>query len=129
MAREYLRQHVSLPDIWLPVPLHPKIHRERGFNQAEELARPIASLTARPLTRFGVRRIKRTKSQKLLTSLERQSNMRNAFACELDLRGKTVAIVDDVVTTGATVTSLTSTLLEAGARDVQVVCAARTPAK
>jgi ComF family protein len=129
LARGYVKQHFLFPDFWVPVPLHSSIKQARGFNQAEELALSLAELSAKPLLLGGIERVKKTQNQKQLGSLERQANMKNAFACCIDLHGKTIGIVDDVITTGATVGALTTTLLDAGAADVQVVCVARTPAK
>lgn len=74
-----------------------------------------------------ITRIRRTQSQKNLKLMERETNVRNAFSVNTDLRDKSVAIIDDVVTTGATVAELTSELLNQGALEVQVLCLARTP--
>jgi ComF family protein len=126
LARSYIRHHQYFPDLWLPVPLHKSTLRSRGFNQAEELAIDLGKLTHRPLLCDAVKRSNKTAVQKHLSQSQRHINMRNAFKTSVDFSGKKIAIVDDVVTTGATVTALAETLLAAGASDVEVVCVART---
>lgn len=126
LARSYIRHHQSYPDLWLPVPLHSSTRRSRGFNQAEDLAVSLSKLTHRPLLSKVVQRSSKTAAQKQLSRTQRQENMRKAFNTSGDFSGKTIAIVDDVITTGATVTALAETLLNAGASDIEVVCVART---
>lgn len=126
LGHQYTRRHSFPPDYWLPVPLHPSALRARGFNQAHELAIHVANQTNKPVLRSGVKRIRKTLAQKHLTSVQRVSNMKDAFQCNLDLRGVRIGIIDDVVTTGSTVSSLAETLIKAGAIDIQVACLART---
>ncbi|MDQ6619520.1 MAG: ComF family protein [Pseudomonadota bacterium] len=113
------------PRTIVPVPLMRSRQRERGFNQAHEIARGIGQ-------RLGIEvspvltRVRDSPPQAELTSSARLSNMRGAFACHEAMRGRTVAIVDDVMTTGATVEHATRALLAAGAASVTVWVVART---
>lgn len=113
------------PDALLPVPLHASRLRQRGYNQAVELAKPLAERLDRPLLVDGVRRVLATTDQIGLSALQRRRNLRNAFAIETPLP-KHVAIIDDVLTTGATVLTLARALRNAGAAEVSVWCVART---
>jgi ComF family protein len=121
---ELAAQH-PLPDGLVPMPLHPSRLRERGFNQAMELAHRLSR-------RLGVKtlpnlcqRQRDTSPQADLPWKERKKNIRGAFDCRADLRGRRLAIVDDVMTTGATVGELASRLKQAGA-EVEVWVVART---
>jgi len=113
------------PEVVLPVPLHPARLRHRGFNQALELARPAADwLNLKPDT-DGVERVRNTQSQTTLKLKDRRKNLRGAFRANRDYAGKSVAIVDDVMTTGQTVENLARSLLQAGAREIRVWVIAR----
>lgn len=132
LARAYQRHHIVAPQCWIPVPLHRRTLRSRGFNQALEIAQVLTEFTRIPTQGKVARRVINTQAQKQLDAAARRSNIENAFELnpdlKMDLSGQNVAIVDDVVTTAATVSELTHTLLARGASDVQVVCLARTPA-
>ena len=117
---------IDLPEIIIPVPLHHRRLRERGFNQALELARPLAEKFNMPIIDNICSRQKDTPQQSVLTANERVSNLRNAFLMRGPLPVKSVAIVDDVVTTGATVNALAKLLKQNGAERVQVWAVART---
>lgn len=116
------------PERLVPVPLARRRLRQRGFNQAELLARwlshdlrlPVAHALQRPLE---------TPPQQGLDAAARKRNLRHAFAVVPgnDLQGQHLALVDDVLTTGATADALARQLLRAGARRVDVYCLARTP--
>jgi ComF family protein len=111
------------PDHLIPVPLHAARLRERGFNQAVELARPIARQFGLPLNLDGVRRVVATSPQSDLSRKARLKNIKGAFEVSRPLSGQ-VVIVDDVMTTGSTAHELAQTLLAAGAEQVEVwVCA------
>lgn len=113
------------PDTIVPVPLHSARLRERGFNQALELARPVSRrLRLRLDSRLCVRR-KNTAVQSKLDARERRRNLRDAFEVRIPIGGAHVAILDDVVTTGATVAALSQALREAGAAGIQVWSLAR----
>jgi ComF family protein len=109
-------------DVLVPVPLHRRRRRQRGFNQAEAIAESIG-LPARPL----LRRIRATPSQTDLPAARRHANMRGAFrlARRADVRGLRVVLVDDVCTTGATLEACARVLRDADAADVRAVTAAR----
>jgi ComF family protein len=114
------------PDLLVAMPLSRARQKERGYNQALEIARSIAPQTGVPLLRHGVVRIKDTPPQAMLPWKERAKNIRGAFACESDLQGKTIAVVDDVMTTGASLNELARTLKKAGAARVENWVVART---
>jgi ComF family protein len=113
------------PDLLVPVPLHPSRECERGFNQATELARPVAATLGVTMDADLVRRVLATPSQSGLDRRARRHNLRRAFAVRRTLAGEHVAIVDDVVTTGATAAELAATLRRAGARRIEIWSAAR----
>ncbi|MDH5479697.1 MAG: ComF family protein [Nitrosomonas sp.] len=116
-----LCQHINpsqLPDLIIPMPLHPKRLKERGFNQALELSRYIADQYNIPLLFDDCRRIKHTAPQTGLPWKSRQKNIRNAFACNIELSGRHIAVVDDVMTTGATLNELAKVLHKKGATEI-----------
>jgi ComF family protein len=102
-------------DVVVPVPLHPSRRRERGYDQAALLARGLA--VTLDLTYDGqvLRRTRRTRQQTTLDVRGRQRNVAGAFAATLPLDGEAVLLIDDVVTTGATIESAAMALREAGA--------------
>jgi len=108
----------------VPVPLAPERLRERGFNQALELARLLPGR----LLPDACLRLRDTRAQALLSSRqERQGNVRGAFACLRPLFGATVVLVDDVMTSGATLDELAKAVRAQGAARVLCCVAARTP--
>ncbi len=110
----------------MPVPLHPSRLRKRRYNQAAELARPLAREAGVAYLPEGLKRIKQTKPQGN-SSEARWENVRTAFAAG-DLKrlaGKRILLVDDVFTTGATLRACARTLLAAGAHSVDVLVLAR----
>lgn len=109
----------SRPDLILPVPLSAERLAERGFNQALELARPLARGLGIPLELVAVRRRKHTTPQASLPWKARASNIRHAFECDVDLGGKSIWVVDDVMTTGATLDELARVLKLHGATRVE----------
>lgn len=115
------------PDLILPVPLAAARLRERGFNQSVELARPLARLLGVPLELEHIRRCRDTTPQAGLPWKERAKNIRHAFECHIDLAGKTVLVIDDVMTTGATLNELARTLKAHGAARVENRIVARAP--
>jgi ComF family protein len=114
-------------DALVAVPLHPARLRERGYNQALEVARTLARRLRMPLLEHGVARHAATPTQTSRTALERRAAMADAFTVRRDVRGRSIAIVDDVVTTGATVNALAAALRSAGARRCIALAVARTP--
>ncbi len=124
---EYLlRENRILPDLLIPVPLHIKRLKQRGFNQAVEIAKPIAKKFNIALSRHSCTRIRATTPQIELPAEERKSNMKNAFNFKKSLEGLNIAIIDDVMTTGNTVNELSRCLKKAGAKQVEIWCCART---
>ena len=109
-----------LPHALLPVPLHPARLRERGFNQSLEIAKHLGKHFGIPVMTRGISRHKYTLPQVKLSEKARKNNIKDAFAVDIDLSGKTLAIVDDVMTTGATVNQLAQTLKLKGATEVHV---------
>lgn len=114
-------------DLIVPMPLARGRLAERGFNQAAELARVAARATGVPLAAQACRRVTETPSLTHLPWDERAKSIRKAFVCDADVAGKTVAVVDDVMTTGATLNELARILKRAGAARVVGWIAARTP--
>lgn len=117
------------PDLLIPMPLHPARLRERGFNQALEIARGIACRLDVPLEPNACRRIRDTPGQTGLDWKQRRRNVRGAFACDKDLTGMKVAVLDDVMTTGATLDELSRVLRRSGATEVSAWVVARTEEK
>lgn len=124
-ATGLLPQLEQIPEAILPVPLHAARLHKRGFNQALELARPLAKQLGVPLLTDVIRRSKATQPQTELDSAQRQYNLRQAFQLDKPLRHKRLAIFDDVITTGATTRELASLLLNNGAEQVEIWSCAR----
>ncbi|MBI5436763.1 MAG: ComF family protein [Nitrosomonadales bacterium] len=123
-----LAQRVEIrPDCIVAMPLHPARLQERGFNQSLELARQIARNLNIPLLNHACQRVRDTPPQSALPWKERGKNMRKAFTCTENLSGKHVAVVDDVMTSGASVNELAHALRRAGACEVSAWVVARTP--
>jgi ComF family protein len=113
----------------LPVPLHPRRFLMRRFNQSAELGRHVAKLAAKPFDPAALFRVKLTKQQVGLGAAERQDNVRGAFQVPEEARiriaGKSVLLIDDVYTTGATVMAAAKALTRGGAAHVDVLTFAR----
>ena len=125
IAEALLQKATLLPECIVPVPLHPARLAQRGYNPAIEIARPLAGILELPLEKQLCKRIKPTKTQTRLSAVERKQNMRNAFIVRGKIRYRHIAIIDDVMTTGATTEALAKTLVDAGATRIDVWACAR----
>jgi ComF family protein len=113
-------------DVIVPMPLAPRRLAQRGFNQALELARVVAARTGIALAADACRKVLDTVPQAALPWQERAKNVRRAFVCDADFTGLRVAVVDDVLTTGATLSEIARVLRRAGAISVAGWVVART---
>jgi ComF family protein len=113
-------------DLVVPLPLHPVRLRERGFNQALELARPVAAALGLPLDPSACARVRHTPAQAGLPWKKREENIRRAFHCARDLSGRRILLIDDVMTTGASLDECARTLKRHGAAEVSLLVVART---
>ncbi len=125
LGRRLALQAKPTPASLVPVPLHPKRLRRRGYNQAREIAGWAARECGIPLRTDLVIRQRHTPAQAGLKAAVRRANLRGAFHCRKNPGRQPVAIIDDVMTTGATAESLAVTLLRAGCAEVEVWCCAR----
>jgi ComF family protein len=115
-------------EVIVPVPLHTTRKRERGYNQAELLGKELSAELNMPLISDALIRVRATPSQTKIPSEERRTNVQDAFAVNKRriglIRGKTVLLVDDVLTTGSTLNECARTLLEGDVKEVLgIVCA------
>jgi ComF family protein len=120
------RAPTAAPDWVVPVPLHPRRLRARGFNPAALLAREVARRAGRPCAPLALERVRETASQTGLDRAERRRNVEGAFRAARPRPPARVWLVDDVVTTGATLSEAARILRLAGAREVVGLAAART---
>ena len=119
LLAEYINTNSLPADALIPVPLHPKRTRERGYNQALLLAREISKKSHIPIIDDMLIRQKNTASQARTTSaIERRNNVQDAFAYREKLDGRKILLIDDVCTTGATIDACAVVLKEAGADEV-----------
>ena len=114
-----------MPELIIPVPLHKSRLKERGFNQALELARPLGQRFGIPVDIQAIRRTRATAPQSGLDKKERRRNIRGAFELKGKPLARHIAIIDDVVTTGNTVNELARILRRGGATRVEVWAIAR----
>ena len=125
LLADYLAAGGERPDCIIPVPLHPSRLKERGFNQAVELARPVGKCLKIPVRLDICERVRATAVQSKLDAVERKKNLRDAFAVKRSVDGLHVALLDDVVTTGVTAEVLATALKDAGARRITLWSVAR----
>lgn len=116
-------------DCFAPIPLHRRRLHLRKYNQSAILARHLGKLTAKPVYYQLLERLRDTKPQVGLNRRERQRNIRNAFgvhySCRGEISGKKIALVDDVITTGATAKECAKMLLREGAQKVYILAIAQ----
>jgi len=115
---------MALPDLIVPVPLHPRRVRERGYNQSLELARGLGRALGRPVAAQALTRVRDTAPQSSLDMARRRENIRDAFA-SVQVHARNILLVDDVYTTGATLTECARTLRRAGAAGLDALVLAR----
>ena len=115
-------------DVIVPVPLHPSKKRKRGYNQSEEFGKGLAEILEIPCTEKFLKRIKSTATQTRKSRLNRWENVSDVFevAEKDELQGKRILLVDDVVTTGATLEACGMKLLAAGCAEISIACIAAT---
>jgi len=124
LLSDHLQQTAERPELILPVPLYKSRYRERGFNQAIEIARTVGKELQIPLDITSCRRHRDTPHQTQLPAQKRRKNLKNAFSVIKPIHARHIAILDDVMTTGSTVHELAYVLKKAGASRVDVwVCA------
>lgn len=123
-----LRHKVNLAhvDLIIPMPMHPTRLKERGFNQALEIAKVLTKHCPKKLDCTNAQRQRYTAPQASLQLKERVKNIKGVFKISANLNGKRIAIVDDVMTTGASLNELAKTLKQSGASHVQCWVVART---
>lgn len=140
VSRSEVRSMLARASIWMPIPMAPKALGERGYNPAWELTRHLHRLWVREVDPPGptvnphwLLKTTDTPAQHTLTRSERMVNLRHAFTLEPlaihAIRGQTVALIDDVMTTGATLEAAAKALQRTGAGEVVGVVLARTPAR
>ena len=127
VANSLRERNTEMPELILPVPLHAKRLRERGYNQALEIARFVGRELAIPVDAHSCTRVLATSPQAGLEQKKRRRNVRDAFRVVRPPDASHVAILDDVVTTGSTVSELAVVLRKAGVERVDVWAVARTP--
>lgn len=120
LMMEYLKKHPLSFDIIIPVPIHKRRLRERGYNQSSLLARRLSYRTCIPVVEGALIRTKHTSAQAKTDNVEqRRENIKNAFKCvNHDISGKRILLIDDVCTSGATLNSCATSLKSAGAASV-----------
>ncbi|MBA7565907.1 hypothetical protein ES708_07593 [subsurface metagenome] len=111
----------------IPVPLHPKRLRERGFNQSLVLARQVSKRFSIPLDCSALRRTVHTEAQVTLSGKQRTANVRGAFEVtdQSRIKGQKIVLIDDVYTTGSTAAECSKVLVQSGAQEVAVLTLAR----
>ena len=120
------RAHAPAADVIVAMPLAPKRQRQRGFNHALEIARGLSRGTGIPVDAGSLRRVRETPAQATLPWIARAINVSGAFAANASFNGKAVIVVDDVMTTGASLDEVARTLKAAGAARVENWLVART---
>jgi ComF family protein len=126
LYQAYKVHGLEQPDLIVPVPVHWKRLRARGFNHCLELAKLLAPQIGAALVRDALVKIKHTPPQVELTARERKSNLKDSFQVVLNkVQGKKILLVDDVMTTGTTLQECTLALVQGGAKQVQVLFLAR----
>lgn len=121
-----IKNQKALPEILIPVPLHRKRQLVRGYNQSMELAKHLSSRLNIPLNSKLCERIVNTDPQSKLSKKSRKKNVKNAFSLSNNKVSKHIAIIDDVITTGATINEIATTFKKAGCEQIDVWAIAKT---
>ena len=128
LLARYLESKPMDAELLVPVPLHPHRERKRGYNQSELLARELGKLVDRQVDTRLLRRTKDTLPQVSLGGHEeRKRNIEGAFECVSDVAGQHILLIDDVVTTGSTISAAAAALKDSGAKKVWGLALARQP--
>lgn len=127
LMRAGLKPERPQPEILLPAPLHSKRLQERGFNQAAEVTRWLSKRLEIPWSADLLQRVRYTKAQSGLDRKQRHQNVRGSFLFRPDINYRHIAIIDDVVTTGATAEAMASAVKAEGIETVEIWALARTP--
>ena len=127
----FLAQFISIPEEWhaemlLPVPLHWWRQYQRTYNQSYLLAEYVSSRYGIPICSELLTRVRPTPQQKLLNEKDRRRNLKGAFRAAPECKGRSIVLIDDVVTTGSTLSECARTLKKAGAYRVYAACVACT---
>ncbi len=127
----FLAQFITIPEAWraellLPVPLHWWREYRRTYNQSFLLAEYVSSRFGIPICRDLLTRIRPTPQQKMLNEKQRRKNLKGAFQAAPECKGRSIVLIDDVITTGSTLSECARTLKKAGAYRVYAACVACT---
>lgn len=123
----FLAEHIDhRPELLLPVPLHKNRLRERGYNQSLEIAHLLSKRFGIPIDFQSLQRHRDTEHQSELNYTDRRKNIKNAFTLTQPLNIKSVALIDDVITTGETITEISLLLKREGVQQVNIWALART---
>ncbi len=125
-AEELIQKEITLPEALICVPMHSSSLRIRGFNQSQEIARHLSALLNLPLVTGSLIKAKPTTRQTTATFSQRKKNLKNSFKVNKPIAFKHIALVDDVVTTGATAEEIAKIIKKNGVDYLQVWGIART---
>jgi ComF family protein len=126
LSRFLLETEIPDVDLVMPVPMTKRSMLERGYNQSALIAKEVSKATGYPLDIDSLQKVRETLPQVGLKAEDRAKNLKNAFLVTGDLRGKRVLLIDDVMTTGATLRECSRVLVKAGATEVIGLVLART---
>ena len=125
---ECIKQENMNIDFIIPVPMFRENLKKRGFNQAELIAKEVGFLLNISVFNYLIKKNRKTPAQKNLTKIQRQNNLKNAFSVtdKTAVKNKNILIIDDVCTTGSTLSEITNLLIDSGASEVYCACACKT---